>query len=91
MNNNTQKNDKHALIVGGSKGAGRVVANLFSAKGYKVSILSRSHPEDVNSEGYSENILFEKLDLENPKDELVLSALNSVHKKNGAINLKAFP
>lgn len=36
----------HVLVVGGSKGLGRVIAKRFLARGFQVTILSRSPPLD---------------------------------------------
>jgi NAD(P)-dependent dehydrogenase (short-subunit alcohol dehydrogenase family) len=38
----------HVLVVGGSKGLGRVIANRFVARNHKVTVLSRSRVESAD-------------------------------------------
>jgi NAD(P)-dependent dehydrogenase (short-subunit alcohol dehydrogenase family) len=73
---------KHSLIIGGSKGTGRAVAMLFSEKNHKVSVISRSLPENpVTDVNYVQADL-EKDDL-NPK-------LDEIVSKNGPIDNLVF-
>src|SRR5689334_18925227 len=81
---------KHALIVGGSKGTGKVIANMFSSKGYNVSVLARSQPEDVDVSGFSKNILYRTIDFENYTNERVGTEMDHIRSKNGPINYIVF-
>lgn len=39
---------KHALIIGGTKGTGRVLSKFLLDEGYKVSVIGRTLPEENN-------------------------------------------
>lgn len=51
----------HSLIVGGTRGAGKVIAERLLAKGHDVSIVSRTKPQDPLAATYIQ------LDLSDPK------------------------
>jgi NAD(P)-dependent dehydrogenase (short-subunit alcohol dehydrogenase family) len=73
----------HALIVGGSKGTGKAVAEVFSSKSYDVSIISRTMPEPRILESVNHLI-----DLE--KKQGLEETLSSIVAFNGPINYVVF-
>ncbi len=75
---------RHALIIGGTKGTGKVIAEMFRGKGFKISVFGRSAPEDSEVK----DAFYRKIDLSSSKD--IPSALKDVYEKNGPINYVVF-
>ena len=38
---------QHAVVVGGTKGLGRIIVQNFLARGFAVSVVSRHKPADI--------------------------------------------
>ena len=76
----------HCLIVGGTRGLGRVVASKMAARGDKVSVLGRRDPveEDTKIDGITHWIT-DILDTEILKEDL-----ERVFQTNGPINYLVF-
>jgi NAD(P)-dependent dehydrogenase (short-subunit alcohol dehydrogenase family) len=76
----------HALVIGGTKGLGRVVARQFAERGDTVSVIGRSDmPEGDLSAG---NIKSFKADINN--NEALTAVLQEVVRTNGKINYCVF-
>lgn len=74
---------KHAIIIGGTKGTGKVLAEGFYKDGYNVSIIGRTIPKDS-----APQINYFINDVTN-KEEL-LSMLKNVISKSGPVNSLLF-
>lgn len=76
----------HSIIVGGTKGLGRVVARQFAERGDKVSIIGRSDtpPEDLNSG----DVKCFKCDITEP--DSLKQALDEIVKSRGEVNYCVF-
>lgn len=79
--------DAHTLIVGGTRGLGRVVAKLFAKGGAKVSVLGAHEPDPADKEILS-GIHFHCADLIDPA--LAKSALEVIVRQNGPLNYVIF-
>jgi NAD(P)-dependent dehydrogenase (short-subunit alcohol dehydrogenase family) len=77
---------KHALVIGGTKGTGKVIAEMFRNKGFKISIIGRSAADAVHEVRKTEH--HEKLDLASSED--IVPALQRIYDKNGKINYLVF-
>lgn len=69
---------RHALIVGGSRGIGRVLAERWAARGKTVSVLSRSKPQ---SEDLSPNLAHFSADLRSSTE--ITAALEQLRQARG--------
>jgi len=76
---------KHALIIGGTKGLGKVVVNQLFEEGYKITVLARTKPDEIC---HPENLFYVEADLHNP--DLFLNCLSSVITKRGKLNYLIF-
>lgn len=79
-------NDQHCLIVGGTRGLGREIANLFAQQGRRISVFGRRAPNA--DEANSANISHWTLDVTDTP--AVTTALQEAVKKNGPINYLVF-
>lgn len=76
---------KHALIIGGTKGTGKVIAGMFANKGHKVSVIARTGI--AGDSPVSSNPFYVQADLAKDK---VSSILDKIIDKNGPINYVVF-
>lgn len=76
----------HCLIIGGSKGLGRVLARVFSERNDKVSVIGRTAPKTPGSQPGI--IDYWCVDLEDRAG--LLSALNDIISRNGPLNYLVF-
>lgn len=76
----------HSLLIGGSKGLGKVVANKLIDQGHHVSILARTEPSVDNER--IQNVLYVSADLLN--EQAIFSALSEILNKKGKINQLIF-
>ena len=76
----------HSIVIGGTKGLGRVVTREFAKRGDKVTILGRSdaNPDDLNAG----DIKSFKCDITS-KDSLT-QTLDEVIKSRGTVNYIVF-
>lgn len=80
------KHSAHAIILGGTRGLGRVVARLFAADGMKVSVLGSKEPDPADRK--NRRVCHYRADLTDKAkaDE----ALTRVVRENGAPNYLVF-
>ncbi len=76
----------HSLIIGGTKGLGKVLAKQLIDEGHHVSILARKKPQDTKD--ILQNALYVEADL--LKEDTVFSALEYVLQKRKIINNLVF-
>lgn len=69
-----------AIVTGGSKGIGASICEHLSANGAKVYSLSRSIPENGNS-----NVTYKQCDVSNFED--VQTIISDIHKEAGSIDI----
>jgi len=76
----------HSVIIGGTKGLGKIVACQFAARGDTVSVIGRTEllPETFDVK----NIRFYKADINDP--QAIDIALNALVKDNGKANYCVF-
>ena len=76
----------HSIIIGGTKGLGRVVTRLLAERGDVVSVVGRSElsPEDLKAG----NIHSYKADIDD--DKVICSTLDDLLKEHGKINYCVF-
>ena len=72
----------HSLIVGGSKGVGKAYVSALHKEGKRVSVLSRSTPED--SAKYSNAVSYFNMDISD--SSRLVEVLNEVISANGKVN-----
>ena len=77
---------KHSLIIGGTKGTGRVIAGMFANKGHRVSVIARTSPISDNSAPYNQT-LYMQADLAKDK---ISPILDIIIDKNGPVNYVVF-
>ncbi len=76
----------HSIIIGGTKGLGKVVASQLAARGDTVSVIGRTElPEGTLAAG---QIRCYKADINDPK--AIASALDALVKENGKVNYCVF-
>ena len=76
----------HSIIVGGTKGLGRVVVRQFAQRGDKVTVLSRS--EINENDLIAGDVTFTKCDITSP--DLLKKTLEDVIKERGKVNYVVF-
>ena len=77
---NTELKGKIALVTGGTKGIGKVIANKLSEAGAKIIVTARANAEDANPEHY-----FIAGDLS--KSDNVAKAVNEINEKFGRVDI----
>lgn len=76
----------HAIIIGGTRGLGRVVAQQFSARGDRVSVIGRNAPKDSDRELANTHYYSADLLQQNQIDQ----ALSQIQSDSGAPNYLVF-
>src|SRR2546423_3385821 len=74
-------NEPHSLIVGGTRGLGRVLAEVLAREGQVVSVLGRNVP--VEKQGGKSSVGFWAVDLLN--HERLVAVLDDVVERNGLL------
>jgi len=77
---------RHSLIVGGTRGIGRALAKLWSAKGHDVSVIGRRQPEECGQE--SGEVCYWILDILD--EQRCAACLAEIFKKRGKLNNLVF-
>jgi NAD(P)-dependent dehydrogenase (short-subunit alcohol dehydrogenase family) len=79
---------KHSLVIGGTKATGKVIAKMFADKGFNVSVLGRTIPEDAKGG----KISHESLDFtdDGVTTGTIHATLDTICKKNGPLNYVVF-
>jgi len=77
---------KHALVIGGTRGAGRAVVKLFAGKGYILSVIGRRQPAE--SDVHAPDVHYWVVDLLD-QDRLANALAEIVHK-NGKLDSVVF-
>lgn len=76
----------HSIVVGGTKGLGRVVARLFAARGDTVSVIGRNSLQDADLEyGSIKSFCVDIVDLEN-----IFKVLEEIVREQGKLNYCVF-
>ncbi len=76
----------HALVVGGTRGAGRLAVRRLVADGYRVSVLARNPPAQTKQK--LRNVRYWQADLGNHAS--LAQALTSINEARGALDSIAF-
>ena len=77
---------RHALVVGGTKGAGRATVRLLSSNGHLVSVISRTQSPDEGRE--SSTVKYWRADISKPP--ALSTALNEIVAARGQPSCVAF-
>ena len=74
---------EHMLVIGGSKGTGRAIVQTMAEKGYTLSVISRTKPQEE-----CENAAYWAVDI--TKGEALAEALEQIVTQKGRINHLVF-
>lgn len=77
---------KHALVIGGTRGLGRVVVKTLSEEGHKVSVVARNKPKDNAID--NKNVVYVEADLMKP--DSFLKTISGIIENQGKINYLIF-
>ena len=79
-------NKKHVLVIGGTKGIGRVIAHEFARQGAVVSVIGRSHPQEQTDKKRQIHYFVADLSDKKKRDDVLFTII----KKHGKLNSVVF-